>query len=81
MSKLFSTTLADGSELVRMVRPFSWDDYRWCAEPGCDKPCTSIYGMDDRGRAGGVGWIGWRAACGRKHALSIWARELTEPAS
>jgi DUF2075 family protein len=76
MPRLTEHVLADGSVLCRMARPFDWDHMRWCAEPDCDKPCASVYGWQDIG----VGWVGWRAACSRKHALAVWRRELELPA-
>lgn len=76
------STLPNGDELIRMPRPRDWDDFQWCQEPGCENlrrgarvPCASVYGYQEQGAAT---MIGWRAACSRKHALSIWARELGE---
>jgi hypothetical protein len=76
MARLFTYKLATGEELLRMKRPRSLDHAYWCAQPGCDKRCASVYGWVN---ADG-GFIGWRAACGRKHALAIWMLELTSPA-
>lgn len=76
MARLVTHKLATGEELLRMRQPMSWDHMRYCAHPDCDKVCTSVYGWV----AADGGFIGWRAACGRKHALAIWALELTEPA-
>jgi hypothetical protein len=73
MSMLHVMPQPDGSELIRMARPKDWDYARWCTEPACEAECHSVYGWQEAGTAT---MIGWRPACGRKHALSIWHREL-----
>jgi hypothetical protein len=83
MSRLYETTYPNGDTLIRMARPTLWGHMRWCAEPGCENlkpggwivPNRNVWGYQ---RYGESTMIGWRAACSRKHAISIWQRELTE---
>jgi len=76
MSQLHEMPQADGSTLLRMTRPASWDHMEWCQLEGCDERtrCASVYSLQPAGE----GFIGWRAACSHKHALVIWHRELSE---
>ena len=76
MSRIFTTTVDGGAELLRMRKPGDWDWARRCALEGCQASCASVYGWQE---LGAVTMIGWRAACSRKHALAIWRRELQPP--
>ena len=81
MAQLHVFVFPDGSELVRMARPREWDHAEWCAEPGCENLARGGYRQRNRNVWGwtepGGGFIGWRAACSKAHALSVWRRDLS----